>query len=151
MKDLIRKQINKTVKKLFKTEVEKYDILVSEKEEHGDFSTNIAFILAKQLKRNPRDIAEQMVPILRQGSEGRLLSGVEACDGFINFFLDSSVYLKELSTILKEKSKYGSNDSGKGKKIQVEFISANPTGPLTLGNGRGGFSGDTLSNALVKN
>jgi len=150
MKDLIRKQINKTVKKLFKIEIGQYDILVSEKEEHGDFSSNIAFILAKQLKRNPREIAQQIVETNGRSSL-REVQKIEACDGYINFFLDSSVYLKELNIILKEKSKYGSNNSGKDKKIQVEFISANPTGPLTLGNGRGGFSGDTLSNVLAKN
>jgi arginyl-tRNA synthetase len=147
MKDLLRKQINKAVKKLFKTEVEKYDISVPEKEDHGDFSTNISFILAKQLKRNPREIAQEIASNIASTE----IAKVEACDGFINFFMDSSIYLKELSLILKEKGKYGSNNSGKDKKTQVEFISANPTGPLTLGNGRGGFSGDTLSNALVKN
>lgn len=150
MKELLRKKINLAVKKLFKVEINQYDISVPEREGHGDFSTNIAFILAKQLKKNPREIADLIVG----NADLRSLRGIqkiEFCDGFINFFLDSSVYLKELSGILKEKSNYGSSNIGKGKKIQVEFISANPTGPLTLGNGRGGFSGDTLSNALAKN
>ncbi|MDD5731569.1 MAG: arginine--tRNA ligase [Patescibacteria group bacterium] len=150
MKELLRKQIDKVVKKLFKVEIDQYDISVPEREGYGDFATNISFILAKQLKRNPRDIAGEIVGALNL-TPAKEIAKVEACDGYVNFFLNSSVYLKELSNILKEKSKYGSNNSGKEKKIQVEFISANPTGPLTLGNGRGGFSGDTLSNVLAKN
>jgi len=150
MKETLRKKINLAIKKLFKIEIDQYDISVPEREDFGDFSTNIAFLLSKKLKKNPREIADALVGAIHE-LPLREIQKIESCDGFINFFLDPSVYLKDLNNILKEKSDYGSANIGKGKKIQIEFISANPTGPLTLGNGRGGFSGDTLSNVLAKN
>lgn len=148
MKDILRKQIDKVIKRLFKSE-EQYDVLVSEREEFGDFSTNIAFVLGKKLGKNPKEIAQKIVDELVKVKD---FERVEvAGGGFINVFLAPKVYEKELTNISIEREKYGSNKSGKGKRVQAEFISANPTGPLTLGNGRGGFSGDTLVNILKKN
>lgn len=148
MKDLLKKKIATVVKSLYKKKVEDFDVMVSDKEDFGDFSSNIAFILAKQLGKNPRDIGCALAEKL---SKDRLFTKVElAGGGFINFFLSSDIFNRELNIILKEKSKYATLNVGKKKKVQVEFISGNPTGPLTMGNGRGGFSGDTLSNVLKK-
>jgi len=151
MKETLKKKIDAIVKSLFNQKVESYDILVPEREEFGDLSTNVAFILAKKLGKNPREIAQSIVDAVNKKKILEIEKSEIAGAGFINFFISSSVYEKEVNVILKNKSKYGSNDIGKGKKVQVEFISANPTGPMTLGNGRGGFSGDTLANVLKKN
>ena len=150
MKEIIRKKIDAVIKKEFKIQNLDYDILVPEREEFGDFSSNVAFVLAKELGKSPREIADAFVGAycntpLREIDKIEVAGG-----GFVNFFLSGAVYEKELNIILREKSKYSSTNLGKGKKIQVEFISANPTGPLTMGNGRGGFSGDTLANVLKK-
>ncbi len=135
------------VKSLYKLKIEDLDILVPEKEGFGDFSSNIAFILAKKIGKHPNEIAGGIAERLSKVKE---LEKIEVCNGFINFFMSSAIYEKEINIILKEKSRYGSTNVGKKKKVQVEFISGNPTGPLTMGNGRGGFSGDTLANVLKK-
>lgn len=111
---------------------------------HGDYSTNVAMITAG--KKNPREVAEKLVDKIKGN---KMFKKVEiAGPGFINFFISKEYLQKELERILKEKS--GKLNIGKNKKINIEFISANPTGPLTLGNGRGGFGGDVLSNVLEK-
>jgi arginyl-tRNA synthetase len=104
--------------------------------EHGDFASNIAMLMASQAKRPPRQIAE----ILKQNlspPEG-LLAGVEiAGPGFVNFFIEDSYWFGVLPEIHKLGPAYGISDLGAGKKVQVEFVSANPTGPLHIGHGRG--------------
>ena len=105
----------------------------------GDYSTNVAL----QEKLNPNEVAKKL-----QGFE--VFEKVEAKNGFINFFLSKKYLQNKVKEILKQKNKFGSLTKSKGKSIQVEFISANPTGPLTLGNGRGGFCGDVLANVLKK-
>lgn len=104
----------------------------------GDYSTNVAMLL----KKNPNEIAGKI--------KSDLFEKIEVKNGFINFYLSNKYLQKELQDILKQKNKYGNLKIGKGQKTNVEFISANPTGPLTLGNGRGGFGGDVLSNVLAK-
>ena len=149
MKNILRKKIDKVVKELFKTEIRDYSIEIPPDDDFGDYSTNAAFALSKKLGRNPKEIADKMVETLHATSLREIEKVEVAGGGFINFFLDSSIYLKELNNILKEKGKYGSVSSKKSN-IQVEFISANPTGPLTVGNGRGGFGGDVLAKVLEK-
>ena len=151
MKEIIKKQLDGVIKKEFNLKSFDYSIESQEKEGFGDYSSNIAFLLAKELKKSPREIAEVIVSKISNKKNQEISKMEIAGGGFINFFLSHDNYLKELNIILRDKSKYGSNNSGKNKKIQVEFISSNPTGPMTLGNGRGGFSGDTLSNILTKN
>jgi len=107
----------------------------------GDYSTNIAMII----KKNPQEIANA---ITRFSSP--VLGKVEVKNGFINFFISKEYLQKQVEEILKEKDKFGNLKIGKGKKVNVEFISANPTGPLTVGNSRGGVIGDVLSNVLAK-
>jgi len=150
MKSILKKKINKVVKDLFKIPPPDYSIEIPMVEDFGDYSTNIAFILAKKLKRKPQDVANKIVGNANLRSLREFSKIETAGGGFINFSLSPSVLIKELKKILKEKDKYGDNNLGKGRKIQLEFISANPTGPLTVGNGRGGFFGDTLANILRK-
>ncbi len=113
---------------------------------HGDYSTNSAIVSAG--KKNPREVAEKLVDKIK---DNKMFEKIEiAGPGFINFFISKEYLQNQVEKILKEKEKYGSSKTGKGLKINLEFISANPTGPLTLGNGRGGFGGDVLSNILEK-
>lgn len=159
IRDEIRKLIEKAIKELgFKVP----EVLVEEPREkaHGDYATNVAMALAKQDKKNPMEIANLInskFKIRKQPSgesalrPAKFLDKVEVIKpGFINFFVSKGYLQKQVGEILKEKEKFGDLKIGKGKKVQVEFISANPTGPLTLGNGRGGFCGDVLSNVLEK-
>lgn len=117
-------------------------------EEYGDYSSNIALSLSDKVGKPPLEIAKLLVEKLK---EDKLFKEVSIKKpGFINLYLDSSVLKIQIEKILKEKENYGNLNIGKGKKVQVEFISANPTGPLTVGNARGGPVGDTLANILNK-
>ena len=114
---------------------------------HGDLATNAAMVSAKAFKMPPRKIAE----ILTQNLElsGTNLARFEiAGPGFINFFYDNSFYTSVLKDIKEQGENYGHSDFGKGKKILVEFVSANPTGPMHVGNARGGAIGDSLASVL---
>jgi len=114
--------------------------------DHGDFSTNISFRLAGELKKAPKEIAERLTTAFPEN----VFEKVEAVNGFLNFYLKKEHYYQILGEILEKKDKYADLDILKGQKIQVEFISANPTGPLTLANGRGGFGGDVLARVFDK-
>ena len=114
--------------------------------EHGDFSTNVAMTLAKAAKRNPRELAELIIQSLPADV---LVSKVEiAGPGFINIFLAEDVRYLVLTTILSEKEKYGLSIANSKEKILLEFVSANPTGPLHVGHGRGAAYGDALARVL---
>ncbi|HEX8974268.1 MAG TPA: arginine--tRNA ligase [Patescibacteria group bacterium] len=116
----------------------------------GDYTTNVAMILSKQLKKNPLEIANE----LKVESEKLKDSYIEKIEiappGHINFYLSRKYLQDVVEKINSEKEKFGSNEIGSGVKINNEFISANPTGPMHLGNGRGGFFGDSLSRVLRK-
>ncbi|TWI59745.1 arginine--tRNA ligase [Halalkalibacter nanhaiisediminis] len=116
---------------------------------HGDYATNMAMQLARVAKKAPRTIAEELVAKLNH--ERASIEKVEiAGPGFINFFMDNS-YLREIvPTVLKAGDTYGETNVGAGKRIQVEFVSANPTGTLHLGHARGAAVGDSLCNVLAK-
>jgi arginyl-tRNA synthetase len=116
---------------------------------HGDYSTNVAMQLARSAKKSPRAIAEAIIANLN--SEGSTVQKVEiAGPGFINFLLNNAYLVDLIPVILEEGSKYGSSNIGEGEKIQVEFVSANPTGNLHLGHARGAAVGDSLCNVLSK-
>jgi arginyl-tRNA synthetase len=116
--------------------------------QHGDYATNVAFSLTRQLRRNPRDIAAQIVANLKDPDQ--IIDRTEiAGPGFINFFIQPSAWHQVLGEILSDPSAYGCQDVGKGKRVQVEFVSANPTGPLHIGHGRGAATGDVLANILT--
>ncbi|MDX8045036.1 arginine--tRNA ligase [Gracilibacillus sp. S3-1-1] len=116
---------------------------------HGDYATNVAMQLARVAKKAPRQIAEDIIAKLDQ-SKASIKSVDIAGPGFINFFIDNSYLTNLIPTILQEGDAYGSSNTGKGEKIQVEFVSANPTGDLHLGHARGASVGDALSNILAK-
>ena len=116
-------------------------------QDHGDYSTNIAMLLAKNLKKNPRMIAQQIIENLEY--DNSILGRVEVAGaGFINFFFTKSYISEYTGTILKEKEHFGRSDLFDGRKSLVEFVSANPTGPLTIGHGRNAVIGDTIANML---
>ncbi len=116
-------------------------------EKFGDFATNLALQLARPLKKNPRQIAAEIKNFI--GTDERYISKIEiAGPGFINFFISTENLYHQIATILEQKEKYGQSKMGAGKKAQIEFVSANPTGPLTIGHGRGAVFGDTVARLL---
>ncbi|MFA6963488.1 MAG: arginine--tRNA ligase [Patescibacteria group bacterium] len=117
--------------------------------EMGDYSTNVAMVASGLEKKNPREIAQKIQSELSKDPE---IESVEiAGPGFINIALKSDLYTEELSKILEEGSKYGSSEIGKGKTINVEYVSANPTGPLHIGNARSGPIGEAVANLFEFN
>ncbi|MBT3824304.1 MAG: arginine--tRNA ligase [Candidatus Marinimicrobia bacterium] len=118
------------------------------KVENGDWSSNIAMALARELKRAPMQIAEELMDGLTL--DPSIVEKFETLNpGFINFFQSADYLTAQVSNILEEKGEYGKSDFGSGKTAQVEFVSANPTGPLTVGHGRQTVLGDTLANILT--
>ncbi len=114
--------------------------------EHGDFASNVAMLLARPARTKPRELAEKLVAALPANT---LVAKVEiAGPGFINFFLAPGAYHAEVRRILAEREAYGRSASGGGKTVGVEFVSANPTGPLHVGHGRAAAIGDCLSRLL---
>jgi arginyl-tRNA synthetase len=115
---------------------------------HGDYASNIAMILASQAKKNPREIAK----ILLEGIEDRdgvLEKVVIAGPGFLNFLVREGGLTALLDAVERRRDRYGSSDLGKGRRVQVEFVSANPTGPLHIGHARGAVVGDVVANILA--
>lgn len=116
---------------------------------HGDFATNAAMLLAKTARDNPRALAQQLVEALPDNDD---IARVEiAGPGFINFHLSLDAYRREISTILRQGHEYGNNLSGNGVTAGVEYVSANPTGPLHVGHGRAAVIGDCLARLLAAN
>lgn len=114
---------------------------------HGDLATNAAMVSARAFKKAPRAIAEAIVKYIEL--EGTNLDRFEiAGPGFINFFYGKSFYTSVIREIEGKGSDYGKSDFGKGKRVLVEFVSANPTGPMHIGNARGGALGDSLASVL---
>jgi arginyl-tRNA synthetase len=115
--------------------------------EHGDFASNLAMVLAREEKKAPRQIAE----IFRSafGDAGGMCSRVEiAGPGFINFFLARQCWYGVLDEVFHQGREYGRSRMGAGLRVQVEFVSANPTGPLHIGHGRGAATGDAVAAVL---
>jgi len=130
-------------------EVPEIVLEVPRQPEHGDFACSFAMALAKRLRQPPRAIAEEIVE--RLGDAGGLLVGAEvAGPGFINMRLAPAAWQGLVPTILAAGSEFGSSSTGTGQKLQVEHVSANPTGPLSTGHGRQGILGDCLARLLEK-
>jgi len=153
----IREQIAESVKKaiikskeLGEMDIDEIPEIALEKPKekvHGDYATTVAMVLTKKLKKNPRLIAETIVK--NMDISGTYIESVEiAGPGYINFRLKREWLYDLLKIIEREKEDYGKSDIGKGVKIQVEFVSANPTGPMHIGNARGGALGDVLASLL---
>jgi len=147
VKDYLTNLLNNALKDL----VESFDkdiIQVSRPKQiqHGDFSTNVSLPLAKILKKAPIDIAKEIVERIPSST---LIEKVEiAGPGYINFFLSSEARVELINKILAEKEDFGKSTFGKNQKVQVEFVSANPTGPLHVGHGRGAAIGDSIARLL---
>ena len=115
--------------------------------EHGDYSTNCAMLMAKQARLAPRVIADKIVSNMK--TEGTFISEVSVAGaGFINFKLDNSHLYEVIKQIDEQGENYGRVNVGNGEKVMVEFVSANPTGPMHMGNARGGALGDSLAEVL---
>jgi arginyl-tRNA synthetase len=117
---------------------------------HGDIACNIAMQIAKPLKKNPRELAQAIVAaVLANPARGELIESVDiAGPGFINVRISPAAKQAVVKTILKDGAQFGKSDAGAGRKVLVEFVSANPTGPLHVGHGRQGALGDALSALL---
>ncbi|MES9911181.1 MAG: arginine--tRNA ligase [Candidatus Sedimenticola sp. 4PFRAG1] len=115
-------------------------------ERHGDFACNVAMVLAKLARSKPRDLAEKLIAAL---AESPLIEKVEiAGPGFINFYLAGGAYQSLIPGIIEQGHGFGRSDLGQGKRVQVEFVSANPTGPLHVGHGRGAAYGAVVADLL---
>lgn len=150
MKEKIRKLIKKAIEKRFPSFKTKDFLIESSEGRFGDYSSNIALLIGKEKKGDSLRIGEIIKREIEEIAPKNFFSRIEVVKGFINFFLSEDFLRRKLKEILKKKEEFGKVKIGRGRKIQVEFISANPTGPLTLGNGRGAFLGDCLSNILEK-
>ncbi len=116
--------------------------------EHGDLAANLAMQLARPCRKSPRDIAGALIKHLGDAS-GLVAKAEIAGPGFINFFLKPSAWLAVLPDIMQREAGFGRTDWGKDRKVMVEFVSANPTGPLHVGHGRGAVLGDALASVLA--
>jgi arginyl-tRNA synthetase len=113
---------------------------------HGDIATNAAMVIAKQVGENPRALAEKIVSILDQDAD--IVETSIAGPGFVNLRISNEFWLNQLKLMADESAQYGRSNVGGGKKVNVEFVSANPTGPMHVGHCRGAVIGDTLANLM---
>lgn len=148
--DFIRQRVAKVIADCFSdTGNVSFNVEPAKDKRHGDFATNIAFLLSRELKQPALKIAEKILPGLER--ELADIARVEvAGGGFINFLLYDQIVLSFLGDVLREKENYGNLDLGGGKRVQVEFVSVNPTGPLHVGHGKCAAFGDALSRLLKK-
>ena len=147
LQDLIKKCIQDLISKGILIEMPPNVRLDHTKDNsHGDYATNIALMLSKQAKMNPVDLAKIIVDQLEESS---FINKIEiAGPGFINFFISNESSSSVVSEIIDQGALYGSSEIGQGKKVLLEYVSANPTGPLHVGHGRGAAYGATISNLL---
>ena len=115
---------------------------------HGDYASNAALALGKKLKRNPREVAVSLSSRLLSSLEGVVEKTEIAGPGFVNLFLTDAARQSVVRRVLAERERYGSGDARKGERVMVEFVSANPTGPLHVGHGRQAALGDAIANLL---
>ena len=140
MKELIQKALNEL--DIISSDIE---ISIPKDSQNGNYSTNIAMKLSKTMQKNPMDIAN----MIKEKISSDLISNIEIkSPGFINFFVKNDYLYELINTIIKENDNYGKSDIGKGKSYNIEFVSANPTGILHMGNARGGAYGDSLARIL---
>ncbi len=145
IQDAVEKAISQEL--LPQAELPNFTIETPADRSHGDLATNAAMVSARAFQLAPRKIAEIITANI--DLDGTNLSRFEiAGPGFINFFYDPSYYAAVLDEIKEQDKNYGRSDYGKGKKVLVEFVSANPTGPMHVGNARGGAIGDSLASVL---
>jgi arginyl-tRNA synthetase len=142
----MKRDVYQLVKKTIPEEVS-FDVEFQEDGARGHYSTSVAFAVAKKTGKKPFDVAQELVESL---SKNQMFEKVEATHGFVNFWISKNTLYGELKEILKEKNEYGKNDMGIGKKVRIEYVSANPTGPVHIGNARGGPYGESLARVYEK-
>ncbi len=158
MKDAIKKIVVDAAEQAFENgmlpsdQIPDIQIEDTKHQTHGDYSTNFAMVSASIQKMSPRKIAQSIVLEIEAGKKDKNSSLVEKVEiagpGFINFFLSNKAWHPVVDHILDQDRLYGSSNIGKNEKVQVEFVSANPTGPLHVGHGRGAAVGDSVGNIL---
>lgn len=125
------------------------DLVVTKDSAHGDLASNVAFKLAKPAQKKPAEAAKELLPYIQKGTDSAMIEKMEiAGAGFINFFLSKASMGQVLLDVQKQDKDYGKSDMGKGKKVLLEYVSANPTGPLTIAHGRQAVVGDALARIL---
>ena len=148
MKEKISTIIKKSITTILKEETNNINIIIEvpAKKENGDYSSNIALTLTKVLHKSPMEIAEQIVNNIE---ENEMIEEIKiAPPGFINFYLKKEYLLSYINRIIKENKNFGKNNIGNHQKINIEFVSANPTGILHIGHGRGATYGDNLARIM---
>ena len=151
LKNAVTAAIKKAIENGELPQAQLYDFIIETPADttHGDFATNAAMAGAKAFRMPPFKIAQAITGNL--DLDGTMFDRFEtAGPGFINFFLSADFYASVVSEIIADPEGYGSSDFGKGEKVMVEFVSANPTGPMHMGNARGGALGDCLAAVLDK-
>lgn len=148
MKEKLRALIKKGLPQEVEISQEAILIEVPKDTTHGDYASNIAMQLARQLKKNPREIAENLVAVLEKENSDFVEKIEIAGPGFINFYVKNEYLFENINTVLEQQENYGKCNIGNGIKINIEYVSANPTGILHLGHARGASYGDSLSRLL---
>ncbi len=152
IKEEIKKGINDSAEKLYKSGVfcavpeKDFNIEIPQDTSFGDFSANAAMVWAKELRANPRAIAENIVKTFKTNEN--ILKVDTAGPGFLNFTLSDRFFSNIIFDVLSKKENYGRSNYGEGKRVLVEFVSANPTGPMHIGNARGGALGDGIASVM---
>ena len=156
-RNTIIKSVIKNIKDNIISALEPYDIEITlddfslsppKQESFGDLSSNIALLISKQMKENPLGVAEKIKAELLNTNIKNIDAITVTPPGFINFVIKQNFYQNNLKSIIQDKDDFGKDFKGKDKSANVEFVSANPTGPLTVGHGRNAVIGDTVSNIL---
>ena len=137
------------VKQAFQIDLATEDVVIEIPKEkaHGDYSTNTAMRLTKQLRQNPRMVAQQLIDCLDL-KQGSIAKCEIAGPGFINFFMETASLANVIAKVLNENEDYGRSDAGQGLKVDVEYVSANPTGDLHPGHARGAAMGDSVTRLM---
>ena len=145
---LYLKKAISTVLKSLSYPLKDFNLIKSKNVEFGDFSSNIALLLSSEFKKKPMDIGNILVNKLNKLSLDHILDITMTKPGFLNFKISNVLFQNKINDILIKNHDYGKGTNGIGKNANVEFVSANPTGPLTIGHGRNAILGDTVSNIL---
>ena len=147
LKTYISEQIVHTLNR-FDLPLNEFSLSPPKQDDFGDLSTNVAMILAGEIKKSPLEIAKNIQKNLLENDLDNIKDVTVTPPGFINFIVHPSFYQNKIKSIIKDGESFGKDNIGKGKSANVEFVSANPTGPLTIGHGRNAVLGDTVSNIL---
>ena len=150
MNKLFKKHIKTILKELKYPNID-ISVQIPKKITHGDLTTNVAMLLAKNLQKNPTELANNIIKLLQSNFSEHYEDINVAGPGFINVKMNKNIIIDLLKEIKNQNENFGKNTQGQGKNAIVEFVSANPTGPLTVAHGRGAIVGDTISRILEWN